>query len=237
MRKIFIFLFAFLVFIPISLNAKEIKLNDDFTISFDENEWYIFTKDNLKDNPELEELGITYDYMDNYFKTNDVEVDAITYFGDEMSDYIEVLIQINEMKSSYDYDYLGYLSKSDLNEVAEEVGKKLNSNNSKVYENGKYTFIQSEYVASSETNLHYYTVVNNKGYNIMFKKMKNFDEDDKKIVKNIMDTISIELPEKKFRVSPVVKYAIIGALVGGIYSGISNLSKKKKLKKIEKETD
>ena len=49
-----------MVILPLNVLATDFSLNDtDMQITFDESEWYVFTPDNILDNPELEELGIT----------------------------------------------------------------------------------------------------------------------------------------------------------------------------------
>ena len=45
----------------ISTEAASYKMKGtDLIMEMDEDSWYVFTRENLKDNPELDEIGITY---------------------------------------------------------------------------------------------------------------------------------------------------------------------------------
>ena len=69
MKKVL--LFVFLMLIPTLGYATTFELkNTDMDITIDESEWYVFTPDNILDNPELEELGLTYEYMLESFQNN-----------------------------------------------------------------------------------------------------------------------------------------------------------------------
>jgi len=229
MRKILMFLLAFMLLIPIGLSAKEIKVTDVISVDLNEEEWYIFTRDNIQDNPDLKELNISSDYMKNLFTTNDCYLDALTFLSEDTSNFIEMFVQIKGIEEKDTIDYLGYYSKSEIKDLAKEVAKTVNTNKYSIYENDKYTFIKLEYVSSSVSLIHYYTVINNKGYNIKFQKMKDFTEAEKKQVENILDKIKLELPEKTSRINGAIEGVVIAAIIGGAVIGITNLSKKKKL--------
>ena len=66
-RNISIFLSVLLlvlVLLPVNSNAKSYTLKDtDISISVDDSIWYVFTRENILNNPELAELGISYDYI------------------------------------------------------------------------------------------------------------------------------------------------------------------------------
>lgn len=74
-------LFVILLLMPISVYATSFKLRGtDMNISFDESNWYVFTPDNILNNEELEELGISYEYMVDSFNNNEAYLDAILFF-------------------------------------------------------------------------------------------------------------------------------------------------------------
>ena len=52
----------------------------------------IFTPDNIKDNAELDELGISYEYMVETFQTNEAYLDAVLFYQDS-EDYIEIFVR------------------------------------------------------------------------------------------------------------------------------------------------
>lgn len=80
MKKIVWFL-LFLLVVPLGVSATTFDLNDtDMSIEFDEDIWYVFTPDNIKDNAELDELGISYEYMVETFQTNEAYLDAVLFY-------------------------------------------------------------------------------------------------------------------------------------------------------------
>lgn len=55
---------CFVTVLTSAASAKDYTVSDtDLTISIDDSYWYVFTRDNIEGNPELDELGITYDYI------------------------------------------------------------------------------------------------------------------------------------------------------------------------------
>ena len=93
-KKIFAMFALLLLFIPSFVFAKSYDVDEYLKLDFDDN-WYVFTKSNIKDNKELEELGVSEEYMENLFKSSNVVVDAILFEEDNSIDnamYIESLL-------------------------------------------------------------------------------------------------------------------------------------------------
>ena len=64
-------------FLPITTYAETYNLGGtDMSISVDDTVWYVFTRDNIKNNSELEELGITYEAMYEILHNNEAYMDA-----------------------------------------------------------------------------------------------------------------------------------------------------------------
>ena len=81
MKKIVLFVLLFII--PINVWATTFDLKDtDMSITIDEDIWYVFTPDNILNNPELDELGISYEYMVNVFSDNRAYLDAVLFFQD-----------------------------------------------------------------------------------------------------------------------------------------------------------
>ena len=56
---IIIITFLLLSLLPVGVYAEEFKINEtDISIEFDTNEWNVFTRDNIENNPNLDKLGI-----------------------------------------------------------------------------------------------------------------------------------------------------------------------------------
>lgn len=50
------------VWLPMAAAAKDYTISGtDMTVTVDDTIWYVFTRDNIQNNPELEELGISYE--------------------------------------------------------------------------------------------------------------------------------------------------------------------------------
>ena len=79
---------CFSALLPITTYAETYNLGGtDMSISVDDTVWYVFTRDNIKNNSELEELGITYDTMHDILHNNEAYMDAILYYED--GEYVE----------------------------------------------------------------------------------------------------------------------------------------------------
>lgn len=136
MKKMVWFL-LFLLVVPLGVSATTFDLNDtDMSIEFDEDIWYVFTPDNIKDNAELDELGISYEYMVETFQTNEAYLDAVLFYQDS-EDYIEIFVRKTKLDDiqnlmNYDDDFINELG----NALAEEQNA-----NYKIYQKD-YPFIK-----------------------------------------------------------------------------------------------
>jgi len=73
--------FCLVLFVPVSASAQTYSLGEtDIHISLDDTVWYVFTRDNIQDNAELEELGLTYEAMYDILHNNDAYMDAILFY-------------------------------------------------------------------------------------------------------------------------------------------------------------
>lgn len=86
------FLFIFILLIPLIVSAKSYTIKD-MTVSFD-NDWTVFTRDNIDNNQELKDIGLTTEYMEDLFNKNDIYIDAVIFNKENPSDTIEMLYAI-----------------------------------------------------------------------------------------------------------------------------------------------
>lgn len=122
MKKIL--LFVAMMILPISVYATTFDLKDtDMHITIDEEFWYVFTPDNIKNNPELEELGISYDYMVETFEENEAYLDAALFFADS-DDYIEIFVNKKEVQ---DVKNMTNYSEEDWNLFGEAIAEEENT--------------------------------------------------------------------------------------------------------------
>ena len=208
MKKIL--LFVFLMFVPIVGDATTFELkNTDMDITIDESEWYVFTPDNILDNPELEELGLTYEYMLESFQNNQAYLDAILFYYDS-EDYIELFVRkvaLEDIGNLVNYD----------DDFIERFGQALADEQKANYEiyRTNYPFVLLDYQDQGFYLQEYYTIVNGNGYTITAQKPNAFSREDKARVEKIVDSVSFDVdlslkePNSK-ETNKEVNYIIIG---------------------------
>ena len=232
MKKILLFIFTLFMLIPINVYAESYTLKD-LELSIEDTELEVFTRDNIKDNTRLTELGITYDYLNSFMINNNVYLDAVKFYEDDL-DNIELFVIA---KSVSNVSNLHTYTDSDIKELGEKLKEKVKSNSYKVYTVGKYKYIYVEYYDSSKDYYisEYYTVINGYGYTIMMQKKKEFTNDEINELKKIVDTSNYKYIAKyeKNNSTNIKNKIIIGGIIGsiiGLISGIIKIIKKKNKK-------
>lgn len=191
----------------------------------------MFTRDNVKDNPELEEFGLTEEDMNKIFRDNYAYMDAILFYGDV--DYVELFVRKKAVDSgmvnlsNYDDD--------EVEELTEELAKKQGAEDYEVFET-RYKFAKLEYVDES---LGYYlceffTVVNKEGYTLTFQSTFPYTDAEYKEIERIVRSVRFDvdesLKEKKPLTVNILRTTAVGAVVGGAVGGVMALINKKKKK-------
>lgn len=229
MKKIVMFILL-MVILPLNVLATDFSLNDtDMQITFDESEWYVFTPDNILDNPELEELGISYDYMVDTFEENGAYLDAILFFSNS-DDYIEVFVRKTRIE---DVINLNNYDKSEIEELGKALAEEQGADY-EVYQND-YSFVKLEYQDMGFYLNEYVTVINGDGYSITAQKPYEFVNEDELRVKELIDSIEFDVDESLKEPSRVdwykiFRYAIIGACSGALIVAIFVTMRKNKKK-------
>ena len=230
-------LFVFLLF-NVGANAASFAISGtDISVEVDDAVWYVFTRDNIKDNPELEELGLTYEYMNGVFNDNKAYMDAVLFYDD--GNFMELLIRKTESTdgtvnlSNYSDDEVLDLAKT----YAEKVGAKdysvykTQQKFAKVdYYDANYKYYMSEYI----------TVVNKDIYVVTFQSTVEYDEEMNEEIAEILESVRFDvdtsLKEKSTAkdsffdivMGKSVRGGIIGALVGAVVAFITKKIKKPK---------
>ncbi len=231
-KRILCYLILVILLLPFSVFAKSYDLKD-MNISMDESNWYVFTRDNIKDNKELEELGITYEYLNNVMITNDVYLDACRFDTEEPANTLEVFVAIKKVS---DVKNLHTYSNKDINELGEALKKKTGASSYDIYQTDKYKYVHIKYYDSATSyNIdEYYTVINSYGYTIMVQKTNQLTNSEIAELKSIVDTASFkydasyEKSSSSSSGSSLWPKIIIGAITGGIIGGLSVLTSKNK---------
>lgn len=239
MKKILLLLLLFVI--PISVSAKEYSAVD-LTIDFDDSKWYVFTRDNIKDNEELKELGITYEYMNSFFLSNYAYLDAAIVY-ENPSDTLESFVMIKD--SNLERNLHTY-TENDIKDLENELIKNYNVFEHGIYSFNDYKYVYMVYEDNGLNIIDYYTSINGKMYTIKLQKQNKFTSEEKELMKSIVNTISFKLDPKyekhvKTNKSEGINYkeiiitTIIGGIVGGIIGGVIGLiNRSKKAKKEDK---
>lgn len=239
MKKVLCLLISLVLFIPVNIYGKNVDLREiNLTIDFND-DWYVFTRYNLDGNKDLETLGVTKDYMENFFNENEAYIDASP--KELGTDFILRIKSVEDMNnlSNYPDDV--------VKEVAKEVSKLVSSEDYKVYNNGKTKYaIVRYYDETSKYNvLAYYTVVNAQGYTFQIQKQSDITQTDETNMKTIMDSATFNVLDKyknesedvqkeldnvgkkDFNIKNILIYTGVGALIGIIATVISTRNNKK----------
>ncbi len=207
-------LMTFIIFCPILVNAAEYTISTtDIKIDIDDSTWKVFTRDNIKDNKQLEELGIKYEQLNKLFIDGNIYLDALKVLDN--NEYIELFV----MKKSADkVKDLSSYNTSEVRKVAKSLADKEKASEYDVLET-KYKYAYTEYEASNKHIMDYYTIVNGDGYTIKLQKDKEFTASEKSEFKNIVKAVTFNVNEPKKK-SSALKNAIIGGLIGGLSGAI-----------------
>lgn len=242
MKKLTIFLITLILIIStlsVSAFAKTYSVSEtDVNVNINDSMWYIFTRDNIKDNPELDELGMSYDMVYNLLHNNQAYMYAIL-FTDENNGIEFFVRKTNEDPGIVN---LSNYSEKEVLELAEEIAKKQKSEDFSVYQT-QYKFAQLEY---EDSKLNYFineffTVVNKESYTFTFQSATQYGDleynEMQKVIDSITFNVDTSLKEKKNSsfFGTVFEKAIIGAVIGASVTLITFLLNKKKKKVNENE--
>lgn len=217
--------------------ARSYNLSDtDMNIDIDDSEWYVFTRDNILNNSELEDLGITYDYMNDLFLNNKVYVDAMLIYDDESMELFVRKTGIDKIVSLSNYEDDEVLS------FAKTLAEKRSIEEYKLYKTD-YTFVEFEYTDTGFYIREFLTVVNGENYTLTFQSEAPFSPLFYQKMETIVDSVNFEIDttlKETTKASSifdgVLEKAIAGAVTAGIFSGVGILCGKKKKKSKENKS-
>ena len=222
------------IFLPATVYAETYCLGGtDMSISVDDTTWYVFTRDNIKNNSELEALGISYEYMYDSLHHNEAYMDALLLYAD--GEFVELFVRKRALDAGV--ANLSNYANSEVLELAKELAEKQGAGTYSVYEN-QYKFAKLEYI---DANCGYYiceyiTVVNKDNYTLTFQATSPFADDEYVEIARIVDSIAFDVDasmkeEKTTAVfDGVLAKTIGGAVIGGVVGFIIAIINKKKKK-------
>ena len=223
--------------LPTTTYAENYNLGGtDMSISVDDTFWYVFTRDNIKNNSELDELGITYEAMYDVLYDNEAYMDAVLYY--EGGEYTELFVRKRMLDTGV--ANLSNYEDSEVLEIAKELAKKQGADKYSVYQS-QYKFARLEYI---DSNYGYYiceyaTIVNKDNYTLTFQSTSQFTDEEYAEIEDIVDSVKFDvdtsIKEKKSTsfAESVLEKTIGGAVIGGIVGAVVAIINKKKKKASE----
>ena len=183
MKKL-IYMFFVVFMVPTIVLAKNYDIDSQkMHIDFND-DWTVFTRENLENNEYLDDFNVTYDYINRLFYDNDIFIDAI--YQDRS---LELFLRV---KSVQDIDNIAGYNDEKLNNLASALGKKVKASKYYVFKND-YNYIVTEYKDSDYNILSYYTIVEGKGYTFTVQTKSDITESNKKQLKDIISTVKFDV--------------------------------------------
>ena len=229
---------VFMVFLPVSVYAETYSLGGtDMSIDVDDSLWYVFTRDNIKDNSELKELGISYNSMYDILYTNEAYMDALLLYED--GGFVELFVRKKPLEKGI--VNLSNYEDAEVLDLAKTIAKKQGAETYSVYEN-QYKFARLEYFDSNYGYYlcEFYTVVNKENYTLTFQKPSTYTDAEYEEMTKIVDSIRFDVdPTLKEEIhnsflenifTETIGGAAIGAVIGGVVGAIIAIVNKKKKK-------
>lgn len=232
-RILIIITFVLLSLLPLGVYAEEFKINEtDISIEFDTNEWNVFTRDNIENNPNLDKLGIDYNTLNKTMNDNYIYLDAI-FLNKDAANTLEFIIR--KTKADSIINFSNYTD-DDILDIAKGHADKQNSNNYDIYKNN-YKYAYLDYIDEGYYLVEYYTVVNGDSYTITVQKTSLINSNEREQIKNIIETIKFDVDEaleeenletgiKFSSTSKYVRSAIIGAVIAAVVCFVYFILKK-----------
>lgn len=228
-----------------AVSATEFSLGEtDMSLTINDDLWYVFTRNNVAGNPELEELGLTEEQANDIFLENMAYMDAVLYYDD--GSFLEVFVR----KTSPDNGpaNLSNYEDSEVQEFAEALaeGRGREAAEHSVYKT-QYKFACLEYQETLSGNdyyiLEYCTIVNRESYTITAQSFAPFTEWERAEIESMINSIRFDVdttltePKQNSFSENVLKGTIIGAISGGLVGGVAALIAKKKKKAAQPAPD
>ena len=169
-----------------------IDLNED---------WTVFTRENLENNEYLDDFNVTYDYLNKLFYDNDIFIDAI--YQDRS---LELFLRV---KSVQDIDNISNYNDEKLNNLASALAKKVKASKYDIFKND-YNYIVTEYKDTGYNILSYYTIVNGKGYTFSVQTKNDITDTNRKQLDDIISSVKFDVKVTK---KEKINYKIIAEVV------------------------
>lgn len=210
----------------------------DMTIDIDDSLWYVFTRENIQDNPELTELGLSYEYMNTTLRANDAYLDACLFYKD--GNYIELFVIKTEDENTRKIVNFADHPDSRIQELSESIAEQWDGADPEVYQT-QYKYVCVEGETGGYYLQAYVTVVNKQMYTLKFQSSAPFNQDEYAMMEQMVDSVrfdvdtSLKAETDDDFFDTVLGHAAVGAVIGGTVGGVIGLIGKKAKDKKKKE--
>lgn len=181
MKKV-VFSLLMLLGMPLMTQAATFEVPSadmSFTLADD---WYVFTRDNLEDNTDLEDLEITAEDMQDYLLEYDLYVDAFTEDYDFFV-YKTATEDVGSLPDYYDFE---------LEEFATSIMNTYGADSYEIYDND-YKYIRIEYFESDYYVIDYFTIIDNQYYILSIQKLdEEFSDSERQMMQDIVDSVQFD---------------------------------------------
>ena len=202
MKKI-VFSLLMLLGMPLMTQAATVDVPSadmSFTLA---NDWYVFTRDNLEGNTDLENLEITVEDMQDYLLEYDLYVDAFTEDYDFFV-YKTATEKVGSLPDYYDFE---------LEEFATSIMNTYGADSYEIYDND-YKYIRIEYFESDYYVIDYFTIIDNQYYILSIQKLdEEFSDSERKMMQDIVDSVQFDNYEPEDNKELIIVAIGIGLVV------------------------
>ena len=175
---------------PVSIHAESYKVNDDeLSVAFDDKDWVVFTRDNIKGNKQLKKLGTDYETMLATMEKSDSYLVAVKGGKkDRMEMQIRAISNpyINNMNTLSDEEMQALLKGVD-----ENYSKDLDDYSSRTVELGdrRYIKMTGRYDKEDYDVVQYMTFVNGKNYLVFTQKNTSLSDEERRQIESIVESM------------------------------------------------
>ena len=180
--KKFMFVFFVSLFMPLVGQAVSVDVpSADMSLDMPDY-WYVFTRDNIEGNAELEELGLTIDFMNELFLENDIYIDGFDE-NMEMLLYVVSVDDVGNLPDYYDFE---------IEDFGEELQGIVGASDYEIV-NNDYKYVSVAYEDQGYEIVEYYTIIDNLGYTFSFQKEgADFSNTEQETISNIIDSVHFD---------------------------------------------
>ena len=180
--KKFMFVFFVSLFMPLVGQAVSVDVpSADMSLDMPDY-WYVFTRDNIEGNAELEELGLTIDFMNELFLENDIYIDGFDE-NIEMLLYVVPVDDVGNLPDYYDFE---------IEDFGEELQGIVGASDYEIV-NNDYKYVSVAYEDQGYEIVEYYTIIDNLGYTFSFQKEgADFSNTEQETISNIIDSVHFD---------------------------------------------